>query len=241
MRGRSPEELQRQYYAATGAQYDDLHTSDQMDEHYLALHVMDSLADSFGLKTFLDVGAGTGRGVLFLAGRRRNVTGVEPVKELIVQAVSRGASRNSMIRGTGYALPFENQSVDAVFECGVLHHVAHPSRVVAEMARVAKKAIFLSDGNRFGQGRYSTRVLKLLAHRAHLWRAFRFVRTLGRMYSLSDGDGLAYSYSVYDSYAQIAREFKRVWLIPTRTDGSVVSWLGPLLEAENVLLCAFRG
>jgi ubiquinone/menaquinone biosynthesis C-methylase UbiE len=56
----------------------------------------------------------------------------------------------------------ESNSIDAAFECGVLHHVAEPSHVVGEMMRVARKAIFLSDSNRFGQGRLIARILKLL-------------------------------------------------------------------------------
>ena len=47
-----------------------------------------------------------------------------------------------LLRGSGYELPFEDEAFDAVFECGVLHHVAEPGRVVGEMVRVAKRRFF---------------------------------------------------------------------------------------------------
>ena len=120
----SPEQLQQQYYERTASAYDDLHTSCETDEHYTALDFIDLLCDKFHIESLLDVGAGTGRGVRFLVNRRRNVRGIEPVKGLIEQAESRGVPRGLISEGNGYSLPFEDNSFDAVFECGILHHVA---------------------------------------------------------------------------------------------------------------------
>jgi ubiquinone/menaquinone biosynthesis C-methylase UbiE len=151
----SPEKLQQAYYERMASNYDDMHTSCEIDEHYAALEFIDLLCDRFHLESLLDVGAGTGRGVRFLLNRRRNTHGIEPVKALIEEAEIQGVPKGRIVEGTGYCLPFESDSFDAVFECGILHHVAEPSRVVSEMMRVAKRAVFLSDSNRFGQGRYA--------------------------------------------------------------------------------------
>jgi hypothetical protein len=121
----------------------------------------------------------------------------------------------------------------------VLHHVENPAAVVAEMTRVARTAVFLSDHNRFGQGRALARVTKLALYKAHFWRAARFVRTRGRNYHVSEGDGLAYSYSVFDSFDQLARWASSVILIPTSITGGA-SWFHPLLTASEVLVCATR-
>lgn len=237
----NPEKIQAEYYKATASSYDNMHTLDETDEHYSALHLMHALTDALGLRTFLDVGAGTGRGVRYFLDRERAVFGVEPVKELIEQAELRGIPKGVIVQGIGSSLPYEDRSIDAVFACGVLHHVAEPSRVVHEMTRVAKKAVFLSDSNRFGQGPFLARLLKLALYKTHLWRTVRFIQTRGKMYTVSQGDGLAFSYSVFDSYEQLAAWANRIWLLPTATDRyAVKSWLHPLITSPHLLLCAMK-
>jgi ubiquinone/menaquinone biosynthesis C-methylase UbiE len=237
----SAEEIQRAYYTRTAARYDRMHTASEDDEHYAALSLIDLICAKYDLKTVLDVGAGSGRGVRFLSERGRVVRGIEPVPALIHAAHDHGVPKGSIIEGTGYQLPFRDGSFDAALECAVLHHVASPDRVVAEMMRVARRAVFLSDCNRFGQGRYGVRLLKLLLAKARLWNAARFIQTGGKMYAISEGDGLAYSYSVFDSYRPLAEWADTIWLLPTSTDpGRAKSWLHPLLTAPYVLMCALR-
>jgi len=237
----SPEKLQARYYETNVSLYDGLHNTGEDDEHNLALQYIDMFSTARGLHTFLDVGAGTGRGVRFLLGRGKDVRGIEPVPAMIARGELNGVPKGLVLEGTGYELPFEDQSFDAVFECGVLHHVAYPSRVVNEMIRVAKKAVFLSDSNRFGQGSSYARWIKLGLYKCRLWQIARFIQTRGKMYTISDGDGLAYSYSVFDSYDQLAAKTKSMWLLPTTSDTSArPSWAHPLLTCSHVLLCAFK-
>lgn len=217
-----------------------MHTSCEIDEHYAALRFIDILCDRFQLESLLDVGSGTGRGIKFLLDRRRNVHGIEPVKALIEQAELRGVPKGLILEGSGYSLPFEDASFDAVFECGVLHHVREPHRVVSEMLRVARKAVFLSDSHRFGQGRYAARILKLGLYKCNLWHIARFIQTKGKMYTISEGDGLGYSHSVFDSHSQLANWADTIWAIQTGKQRSVRSWFEPLLTASSVLLCAIK-
>jgi ubiquinone/menaquinone biosynthesis C-methylase UbiE len=235
-----PEQLQAAYYTQTAFQYDQMHTADPRDEHYAALQIIHAMSDLLGLRTLLDVGAGTGRAVLFFRERGRSIRGVEPIRALIDQAVAKGLPEGEIVCGDGQSLPFEDQSFDAVLECGVLHHVADPSRVVREMMRVAKKAIFLSDSNRFGQGGALARLTKLALYQTRLWGVARYIQTRGKRYTISDGDGLAYSYSIYDSYAQLAAWADTIWCLPTKMDQSPRSWLHPLLTSSQGLLCAMR-
>jgi ubiquinone/menaquinone biosynthesis C-methylase UbiE len=188
----------------------------------------------------LDVGAGTGRAVLFLLNKGKEARGVEPVQALIKQATAKGLPENTILCGDGRSLPFDDRSFDAVLECGVLHHVAEPRLVVNEMMRVARKAVFLSDSNRFGQGGMGARVLKLALYKMGLWRAARYAQTRGRYYTISDGDGLAYSYSIYDSYNQLAEWADVIWCLPTIGDETAKSWFHPLLTSAHGLLCAIR-
>jgi ubiquinone/menaquinone biosynthesis C-methylase UbiE len=237
----TPEAIQAAYYASTAAEYDRVHTALPEGEHYVALAFIAALSEMLQLQTFLDVGAGTGRGVRYLLARGKEVRGVEPVGSLIAEAEAQGTPRGLIVEGSGYALPYPDASFDAVFACGVLHHVAEPARMVAEMTRVARRAVFLSDSNRFGRGRsYSVRLLKLALYKSGLWKAARYLQTRGKMYSISAGDGLYYSYSIYDSCDQLSRWADRLWIVPTSPKGSVQSWLHPLLTSTHGLLCAAR-
>jgi SAM-dependent methyltransferase len=237
----SAEKFQAKYYEESVSAYDSRHDAREDHEHNLALQYIEMISNARGLRTFLDVGAGTGRGVRFLRDRGKEVRGVEPVAAMIERAELNGVPKGLLLQGSGYELPFEDESFDAVFECGVLHHVADPSRVVAEMIRVAKRAIFLSDNNRFGSGSRSARLLKLGLYKCGLWPSIKFLQTKGKMYTITEGDGLAYSYSVFDSYNQLADKTKRIWLVPTAGEmSSRSSWGHPLLTSSHVLLCAFK-
>jgi len=237
----SAETLQARYYEQSASAYDSVHNASDDHEHNLALQYILMISHAFGLRTFLDVGAGTGRGICFLLDRGMEARGIEPVAAMIERAELNGVPKGLLIQGSGYELPFADESFDAVFECGVLHHVAEPNRVVEEMTRVAKRAVFLSDSNRFGQGSYSARLLKVALYKCGLWRMARFLQTKGKMYTISEGDGLAYSYSVFDSYDLLAARTKRIWLLPTGGEqSSRRSWVHPLLTSTHVLLCAFK-
>jgi SAM-dependent methyltransferase len=233
------EAIQREYYSRTAGSFDVWHGPDE--PHNLALEYISALLPLYGISSVLDVGCGTGRGVRYLLERHPGLTvrGVEPVAAMREQALLAGVPEDVLSEGRGEALPFPDGSFDAVCEFGVLHHVENPAAVVAEMTRVARTAVFLSDHNRFGQGRALARVTKLGLYKAHLWRAARFVRTRGRNYHVSEGDGLAYSYSVYDSFDQLAAWAGSVIPIPT-SSADRTSWFHPLLTSSEILVCAIR-
>jgi ubiquinone/menaquinone biosynthesis C-methylase UbiE len=239
--GESAESIQSRYYTRTAAHYDAMHVADD-DEHTAALHHISAFITSMDIQSVLDVGCGTGRGLEYIRTRHPQVavSGVEPVAALVDQAVVRhGIPRQSIVNGRGESLPFESESFDAVCEFGMLHHVGDPAAVVSEMLRVARRAIFISDANRFGQGSMAARGLKLVLAKCGLWRLANYVKTRGRGYTITDGDGLAYSYSVYDSFSQVARWADRVIMIPTAPHVST-TWLNPLLTSPTILMCAFK-
>jgi len=239
------EDIQRRYYAETAASYDARHVSEH-DEHALALDHIVALAGELGVTSVLDVGAGTGRAVRTLRERLPGVhiVGVEPVDALIeVGRREHELPPECLVKGDGYALPFAEQSFDFVIETGVLHHVATPRRVVREMTRVARRGVFLSDSNRFGQGPIRARLAKLALRAAGLWPLANLVKTRGRGYIVSEGDGLSYSYSVYDDVPALAAWAHRVYVLPLGPMSGarpIEVYLGPLLAARHVLACALR-
>jgi hypothetical protein len=83
------------------------------------------------------------------------------------------------------------------------------------MLRVARKAIFISDSNNFGQGHIFSRFMKQAINALGLWPAANLIKTKGRGYTLSVGDGLSYSYSVFTNYKQICKCCSSVYLLNT--------------------------
>jgi ubiquinone/menaquinone biosynthesis C-methylase UbiE len=237
----SQAQLQHDYYAATAQNYDAMHISEG-DEHSIASRYASALMREFELQSLLDVGTGTGRAVAYFRRMHAGafIVGVEPVLALLARARSKPDVDGAYLAAaSGYRLPFASASFDAVCQFGILHHVKDPNGVVGEMMRVARRAVFLSDSNRFGQGAMSSRLIKLLLFRCGLWPMANFLKTRGRGYTVSAGDGLSYSYSVFDSLDVLHQWADRVVLVPTGEAG-YRNWYSPLLTSSHVLVCAVR-
>jgi SAM-dependent methyltransferase len=219
-----PDALQRAYYAAHASSYDAAHLHEE-DEHYFALSLLAGALGFLGAASVLEVGAGTGRGLRYLRERCPDVErrGIEPVAELREVAYGHGVAREELVAGDARALAFADGSHDVVCAFGVLHHVRDHAQVVREMLRVARKAVFVSDSNNFGQGGRVGRAVKQALNAARLWPLANFVKTRGRGYTITEGDGLAYSYSVFTDYALIRSRCRRVHVVNT-SDGGVAPY-----------------
>lgn len=226
---------QRDYYTETAPLYESMHVQPG-DEHFVALEYASALLNVVRAKSVLDVGSGTGRAVRFLRQRRADlqVEGVEPVGELREQAQALGTPLH---KASGEDLPFPDDSFDVVMSFGLLHHVTDPVPVISEMTRVARAGIMISDVNRFGQGSTAAGTLKLAIHRVGLWPTFEQIRTRGRGYMESSGDGIFYSYSIFDSMPQLQAWADKVFIVPTLPQKKL-----PLaqLATPHALLVAFR-
>ena len=201
----SPEKIQENYYQKTAEKYDDMHVIHTDKEHAIALSILSAYITYYNIKSVLDIGAGTGRTLLFLKEKHPQLktVGIEPVKGLREQGYKKGLSETELIDGNGNQIPFKNGEFDLVCEFGVLHHVRHPQLLVAEMLRVSGKGIFISDSNNFGQGGFVSRSIKQIINSLKLWSAYNFIRTKGKVFQISEADGLFYSYSVYNNFTQI--------------------------------------
>src|SRR5687767_7539920 len=208
------QDIQRERYARIAGDYEQIHND---PEHFVALAVLEGMLRHVDAKSVLDVGAGTGRTVKFLRSIRPDmrVIGVEPVEQLRQVGHQSGVPASDLVDGDGYSLAFADGEFDIVCEFGMLHHVRYPNRVVAEMLRVARRAIFISDSNNFGGGSLPARAVKQMFRHIGLWPMVNFVKTGGKGYSITAGDGLFYSYSVFDSLELIRSHCSIVHMLNT--------------------------
>lgn len=216
-------EIQRQkhYYAQTAIHYNSMHV-DENDEHFFALSFMIAAIDYLQVRSILDVGSGTGRALHYIKQHRPDVrvVGIEPVKELREIGYKNGLSEGELIDGDATQIRFPAHEFDLSCEFGVLHHIKKPELAISEMLRISNKAIFISDSNNFGQGSLVGRTIKQLINLFGLWSVANIIKTRGKGYTLSEGDGLAYSYSVFNNYRQIQAHCKSIRILNTR-DGHI--------------------
>ena len=96
--------------------------------------------------------------------------------------------------------------------------------------------VFISDSNNFGQGGRAARAVKQLVNSLGLWPALNYLKTRGRGYTITEGDGLAYAYSVFTSYPLIRSSCSTVHLFNTTFSASV----NPYRGAPHVALAGIK-
>lgn len=237
-----PVAIQRHYYTQTAAEYDRMHAG-EADSHPQVMDSVCALLRMVEPRTLLDVGCATGRGIEYLRERFPSLSafGVEPVRALIQQSiVKRRIPPGNILQGVGGGLPFADRSIDVVCSFGILHHVRNPHEIVREMLRVARRGVLIVDSNRFGQGSWPARLTKLVLYKAGLWGLVDYAKTRGKGYTLTEGDGVAYSYSLYDSFDLLAAGAERLFVLSSE-GGQPRSWFHPLLTSPGVIAFAIKG
>jgi len=124
------------------------------------LRYFDRFVDWQGLRV-LDLGCAGGFMSEALAARGAQVTGLDPASEAIAAAVAHAKVSGRTIKydvGVGEALPYADESFDAVVCVDVLEHVSDLPRVLREVSRVLRPGgMFLFDTiNRGFLGRFVT-------------------------------------------------------------------------------------
>lgn len=201
------------YYNSTAASYEDLHGFEV--EHLIALKK--------GLKYFpgaisvLDVGCGTGRGLAELHNVNPDLVlhGIDPA-EALLEIARKKVSNAKLHVGNGDNLPFAGSSFDVVVATGIMHHVENPGEIIAEMFRVARLGIIVSDHNNFAFGSSKAKRLRMLLRVMGLLRVATFVKQGFNNQGYSNDDGWWYPYSIFDNYADFTTRSKDVVIFPTR-------------------------
>lgn len=208
-------DLQREYYAKTAKDYDEMHLFEA--EHEFALSVLSGLLSYYNIRSLLDVGAGTGRVIRYLKEEDSSlsVCGIEPVEELRKIGHQAGMNPELLTDGNALNLPFEDDQWDLVCAFGILHHISEPNLAIAEMCRVSRYGVFFSDNNNFGCGGPMQRAFSQTLKALGLWRSFQWVKNGGKHWKMSQGDGLFYSYSLFNSLKTIRKKFPQTHLFNT--------------------------
>jgi ubiquinone/menaquinone biosynthesis C-methylase UbiE len=97
-------------------------------------------------RAVVDVGTGTGRAALALAGRGARVTGVDASAEMLRVARERAGAQGIhavFAPGDAHALPFGDRTFDVAVCLRVLMHAPDWARCVAELCRVARGRVVL--------------------------------------------------------------------------------------------------
>jgi ubiquinone/menaquinone biosynthesis C-methylase UbiE len=245
--GRSqPRVLLEDYYKRTAHQYDHMHHL--AEEHYTALRIIAGFISSLRVQSVLDLGTGTGRGVQFLSGLLPHLKmfGADLSQDLLREGIRKRSLRTrSVCVADARKLPFQDNVFDFSIETAVLHHVPDPLAVVSEMLRVSRIGIAISDSNMYVDG--TSRgflpkgiigsTVKMLLCKTGIWKSLKLLLT-GKEWSYSEGDGIFWTYSVYDSLAYAKTHCSQVITVPLK--GGRLKDTIPLLDASHVLVIGVK-
>jgi ubiquinone/menaquinone biosynthesis C-methylase UbiE len=228
------------YYDATAARYDELHAGESNLEHIRALERAWSILLSHEVGSVLDVGCGTGRTLKWVHEKNASIRlfGIDPSQGLLDIAM-RNLPAAALRIGNGENLPFDASSVDIAIATGIMHHVDEPASVIAEMFRVARKAVLISDHNNFAFGSSMTRRIRMALYACALFGIAAFVKQGFRRQGYSEDDGWWYPYSLLNNHSDIARFSDEMFYIPTRST-NVATLSNFLLNQSHLAVLAIK-
>lgn len=226
---------QQEYYSQNAGTYDSLHMLET--EHEYGLAQLLGIMSYYRLDSLLDVGAGTGRVMRHVSEKLPNtkIMGIEPVEGLRNEAIAKGVPAEQIISGDALSLPFEDNSWDIVSAFGILHHIAEPEVAISEMCRVAKHGIFFSDLNNFGCVTGAQQFFSLALWKMGLWKRFQWLKNGRKLEKFSEGDGIHYSYSIFDNLADIRKKFPKTFIGNTKGSGNNL-----FLECSHISVFAVK-
>ncbi len=226
---------QEKYYTETAEIYD----RRGVEEISYALFLLDGYIKRSKCKSVLDIGSGTGRALHEIAASFPEIKfiGIEPNEAMRSVGHKRGIPKEKLVYGDASKLEFKTDSFDVVTEFGVLHHAANPRAAVQEMVRVARRGVFLCDSNNWGQGSALARAVKFVLRKCRLWKLFIALSTRGKIYKFSEGDGVFYSFSLYEMLDIVSGKFPKIYIM--NGDSPRIVYNG-ILQAPGICVLATK-
>lgn len=131
--------------------YWDTHTNVRRYDHVVVklfaeqrVKFIKKLLDSWQPRNALDVGCGDGFGMFYMRNIVPTIHGCDTSTRMLK---ANPTPATSLTQCDAYTLPWKDNSFDLVYCWELLHHVAEPSRVVNEMARVAARCVLVCEPN----------------------------------------------------------------------------------------------
>jgi len=93
----------------------------------------------------LDIGCGDGFSTFYASRDTANLFGVDRSTLML----EHHPTRSRVACADAYALPFRNNSFDAVWSWELLHHMLQPELAIREMQRVSSKYVVIFEPNRY--------------------------------------------------------------------------------------------
>jgi ubiquinone/menaquinone biosynthesis C-methylase UbiE len=128
-------------------------------EHLLMLEMLNPLRG----KSVLEVGCGSGSGLIAFMEKGLAVTGIDPSPYMLDIAHRKVGHRADLHRAAGEDLPFEDNSFHYVCLNLTLEFVDDYESVIEEACRVAKDKVYIGMMNRFAMKGYRQRINGILS------------------------------------------------------------------------------
>lgn len=138
---RARADVAERYFRDNAAQWSAIRSL-HIDEAQVEATVLRLLGEGGPIDDLLDIGTGTGRLLEILAPKIKRGLGVDMSRDMLSIArtnLERAGIRHCQVRQADmYALPLDNNSVDAAVIHQVLHFADEPQKAILEAARVLK-------------------------------------------------------------------------------------------------------
>jgi ubiquinone/menaquinone biosynthesis C-methylase UbiE len=199
----------KDYYAKTAHLYNSWHCDpSNQSSHNYAVRELIRLVERLNAKSVLDVCCGTGRLTKSILDLGIDAHGIDISPELIQEGINKlDIPSNCLSVGDATALPFTDAQFDISCILGALHHTARPRAIIAEMLRVSRFGIVVSDeGNHLHGGIKSVLVSMGIFDPVYRMLFKRPPRQSRRQLN-SDRDGPTFVFSVDEIIPQIREVF----------------------------------
>jgi ubiquinone/menaquinone biosynthesis C-methylase UbiE len=232
------------YYARTASQYNAWHYDPTNNQsHNYAVRETFALMKKLGAKTLLDVCCGTGRTIKEGLAAGIDVRGIDISKDLIEAGIRElNVPADRFDHGDATCLPYGDQSYDFVCILGALHHTVRPRAIVAELLRVARRGLVISDEANNWMGGTKSLLIRMGIFDPVYRMIFRRAPRQHRRLVTTDKDGPAYVFSIEEVIPMVAARFPNLKCLAFYRFGKlqVCSYHLPRFFARQGVVCAWE-
>jgi ubiquinone/menaquinone biosynthesis C-methylase UbiE len=237
-------DLMKNYYSETASQYNSWHCDiSNNSSHNFAVHELLNLMNSIGAKSILDVCCGTGRATKAMLDAGYSAKGIDLSEELIARGVDELKIPVDCLEvGDATRLPYDDNTFDVTCILGALHHTARPNNVIAEMIRVSRMGILISDEGNHLSGGIKSLLISLGIFNPLYRLIFRREPRQSRRMCDSDSDGPTFVFSVEEIIPAVRNEFPKLKTLTFYRAGKfqTCSFHYPRLFARQCIVIAHK-